>query len=119
MQQATETYETEKQTVEQVLAGRSKIDTELSKVIVGQKAVIEELLIALFAGGHCLITGAPGLAKTTQILLSPAGAADFYTAAGSAPRLRHHAKGSPARPMAASWLATKAASHQNAASMKP
>jgi MoxR-like ATPase len=39
----------------------------LSKVIVGQAAVIEELLIALFAGGHCLITGAPGLAKTLLV----------------------------------------------------
>ncbi len=67
MQQVTESYEIEKQTVEQILAGRSKIDTELSKVIVGQKEVIEELLIALFAGGHCLITGAPGLAKTLLI----------------------------------------------------
>ena len=36
-------------------------------MITGQKAVIEELLIALFAGGHCLITGAPGLAKTLLI----------------------------------------------------
>jgi len=62
-----DSYETEKQTVEHLLGGRSKISTELSKVIVGQKAVIEELLIALFAGGHCLITGAPGLAKTLLI----------------------------------------------------
>jgi MoxR-like ATPase len=67
VQQVTESYEIEKQTVEQILAGRSRIDTELSKVIVGQKDVIEELLIALFAGGHCLITGAPGLAKTLLI----------------------------------------------------
>ena len=47
--------------------GRSRIDTELSKVIIGQKEVVEELLIALFAGGHCLITGAPGLAKTLLV----------------------------------------------------
>src|SRR5215510_1659882 len=48
-------------------SGRTKINAELSKVIVGQKQVVEELLIALFAGGHCLITGAPGLAKTLLV----------------------------------------------------
>ena len=36
-------------------------------MIVGQKDVIEQLLIALFSGGHCLITGAPGLAKTLLV----------------------------------------------------
>src|SRR6185436_19553172 len=58
---------TEQQVVEQRLTGRTKITTELSKVIVGQHEVIEELLIVLFAGGHCLITGAPGLAKTLLV----------------------------------------------------
>jgi MoxR-like ATPase len=57
----------EEQTVEQIKAGRTRIQAELSKVIVGQKEVIEQLLIALFAGGHCLITGAPGLAKTLLV----------------------------------------------------
>ena len=40
------------------------IKTQLSRVIVGQEAVIEELLIALFSKGHCLLEGVPGLAKT-------------------------------------------------------
>jgi MoxR-like ATPase len=40
---------------------------EIGKVIVGQDRVIEELLIALFAGGHCLLVGVPGLAKTLLI----------------------------------------------------
>src|SRR5471032_3077814 len=53
--------------VERLIAGRAQIETELAKVIVGQKDVIEQLLIALFAGGHCLITGAPGLAKTLLV----------------------------------------------------
>ncbi len=57
----------EKAAVEQLIAGRARIQTELAKVIVGQQAVIEQLLIALFAGGHCLITGAPGLAKTLLV----------------------------------------------------
>jgi MoxR-like ATPase len=43
------------------------IEAELAKVIVGQKRVIEELLIALFARGHCLVQGVPGLAKTLLI----------------------------------------------------
>ena len=47
--------------------GREKLVNELKKVIVGQDEVIEEVLIALFAGGHCLITGVPGLAKTLLI----------------------------------------------------
>ncbi len=44
-----------------------QITRELSKVIVGQNAVIEELLVALFARGHCLLVGVPGLAKTLMI----------------------------------------------------
>jgi len=44
-----------------------RIRSEIRKVIVGQDQVIEELLTALFAGGHCLIIGVPGLAKTLLI----------------------------------------------------
>src|SRR3981189_533153 len=51
-------------TFEQLQAARPRILAELAKAIVGQEEVIEQILIALFAGGHCLITGAPGLAKT-------------------------------------------------------
>src|SRR6185295_17634462 len=43
------------------------IRESLGKVIVGQDKVIEELLIALFSGGHCLLVGVPGLAKTLMI----------------------------------------------------
>lgn len=57
----------EQQTVDQIFQGRNQIEQELSKVIVGQKDAIEQILIALFAGGHCLITGAPGLAKTLLV----------------------------------------------------
>ena len=53
--------------VEKVADGRSRILAELRKVIVGQDEVIEQVLIALFTGGHCLITGVPGLAKTLLI----------------------------------------------------
>ena len=52
---------------EKVAAGRERILAELRKVIVGQDDVVEQVLIALFTGGHCLITGVPGLAKTLLI----------------------------------------------------
>src|SRR3954465_6830195 len=54
-------------TFEQLQAARPRITSELGKAIVGQHDVIEQILIALFAGGHCLITGAPGLAKTLVV----------------------------------------------------
>jgi MoxR-like ATPase len=60
-------FANERDTVQRLLAGRDNIETELGKVIIGQKAVIEQILLALFAGGHCLITGAPGLAKTLLV----------------------------------------------------
>src|SRR5438128_2092334 len=52
---------------DRVADGRERILAELRKVIVGQDEVIEQVLIALFTGGHCLITGVPGLAKTLLI----------------------------------------------------
>jgi MoxR-like ATPase len=52
---------------ERVAEGRERILTELRKVIVGQDEVVEQVLTALFTGGHCLITGVPGLAKTLLI----------------------------------------------------
>src|SRR5271157_5919474 len=64
---ASSTHDAEREAVALLIAGRAKIEDELSKIIVGQKKVIEQILIALFAGGHCLITGAPGLAKTLLI----------------------------------------------------
>ena len=53
--------------VERMQTARQKVISELRKVIVGQDEVIQEVLIALFAGGHSLITGVPGLAKTLLI----------------------------------------------------
>ena len=48
-------------------SARQKIVDQLSQVIVGQQHVIDELLIALFSRGHCLLEGVPGLAKTLMI----------------------------------------------------
>jgi MoxR-like ATPase len=53
--------------VAQVARHREAILGEIKKVIVGQDRVIEELLIALLARGHCLLVGVPGLAKTLLI----------------------------------------------------
>src|SRR5476651_2054325 len=58
---------TDRLAVERLIAGRAQIEAELAKVIVGQRAVIEQIMFALLAGGHCLITGAPGLAKTLLV----------------------------------------------------
>src|SRR5512138_3962491 len=53
--------------VEKLQKGYHNLKSELGKVIVGQEAVIEELLIALFCKGHALLVGVPGLAKTLLI----------------------------------------------------
>lgn len=46
---------------------RQRLLSEISKVIVGQQQVIDQILIALFSKGHCLLIGVPGLAKTLLI----------------------------------------------------
>ena len=53
--------------VERLAESRRQILGELRKVIVGQDEAIDLVLMALFTGGHCLITGVPGLAKTRLI----------------------------------------------------
>lgn len=64
---AIDIREDDVQSVEVMKEAHARIQSELRKVIVGQDQVIEELLTALFAGGHCLIIGVPGLAKTLLI----------------------------------------------------
>jgi len=53
--------------LERLKDSRERIERELSQVIIGQKAVIEGLLISLLSRGHCLLIGVPGLAKTLMI----------------------------------------------------
>ena len=53
--------------IEEFAAKRDTMIGEIRKVIVGQDRVIEEVLTALFARGHCLLVGVPGLAKTLLI----------------------------------------------------
>jgi MoxR-like ATPase len=45
----------------------SQVSDEIAKVIVGQQDIIDELLISVLAGGHCLLEGVPGLAKTLMV----------------------------------------------------
>ena len=65
--EATDLGAEELAAVEKLQKGYHDIRSELGKVIVGQDAVIEELLIALFCRGHALLVGVPGLAKTLLI----------------------------------------------------
>jgi MoxR-like ATPase len=70
MNQATEVIDLEKDDIalaEQLKAGRDRIMAELRKVIIGQEATINEVLLTLFVGGNSLIVGVPGLAKTLLI----------------------------------------------------
>lgn len=60
----TEKFQSDVQAVEVLALARKKIEKEIEKVIIGQKKVIEEILICLLSGGHGLIIGVPGLAKT-------------------------------------------------------
>ena len=53
--------------VEKIQLAASGIRTELAKRIIGQIAVIDDMLACLMAGGHCLLIGVPGLAKTTLV----------------------------------------------------
>ena len=63
----SELTEDEVQAVASVNEARQRIRGELSKVIVGQDTVIEQLLLAIFAQGHCVLEGVPGLAKTLMV----------------------------------------------------
>ncbi|SVE11430.1 uncharacterized protein METZ01_LOCUS464284, partial [marine metagenome] len=53
--------------VKRVQKSVEKLRAEIGKVIVGQDEVVEQLLIAIFSRGHCIIEGVPGLAKTLLI----------------------------------------------------
>ena len=46
---------------------RRQLEEQIGKVVIGQRDIVEGLLVALLAGGHCLLVGVPGLAKTLLI----------------------------------------------------
>src|SRR6266571_1503720 len=57
----------EAQAVRELAAAYHKMTEQIGKVIVGQKQVVEQLLMAMFSRGHCLLVGVPGLAKTLLV----------------------------------------------------
>jgi MoxR-like ATPase len=59
--------ETTEKNVQELLAKLPRLKTEIQKVIVGQDDILEEIIVTLLAGGHCLLEGVPGLAKTLMV----------------------------------------------------
>ena len=53
--------------VEELLGRLTKLRAEIGKAIIGQEETVEHLLVGLLAGGHCLLEGVPGLAKTLMV----------------------------------------------------
>ena len=58
---------TEVQTIRDLAATYERLTEQIGRVIVGQRPVVEQLLMALFSRGHCLLVGVPGLAKTLLV----------------------------------------------------
>jgi len=67
MTQLRATNMSDEKQVQQKIEQLTKVTDEIAKVIVGQNKIIEELLISILAGGHCLLEGVPGLAKTLLV----------------------------------------------------
>src|SRR5437763_4436626 len=57
----------EAQAVRELASAYGRMTEQIGKVIVGQNDVVEQLLMALFSRGHCLLVGVPGLAKTLLV----------------------------------------------------
>lgn len=53
--------------VDNLLSKLSQLKKEIQKIIIGQDQILDEILVALLAGGHCLLEGVPGLAKTLMV----------------------------------------------------
>jgi len=62
-----ESHEMEREQVERITDACGQIREALGRVVIGQREVVDQMLLALFSGGHCLISGAPGLAKTLLV----------------------------------------------------
>ena len=65
--------EREAQAIQGLANAYSRMREEIGKVIIGQREIVDELLVAMFSRGHCLLVGVPGLAPTTG---NEAGAID-------------------------------------------
>jgi|ETNmetMinimDraft_15_1059895.scaffolds.fasta_scaffold10773_2 MoxR-like ATPase len=64
---AGEGIENQEEAVEQLRQAHDQIQEQVSSIIIGQQEVLNQILVALFARGHCLIIGVPGLAKTLMV----------------------------------------------------
>ncbi|RZJ34542.1 MAG: MoxR family ATPase [Flavobacterium sp.] len=53
--------------IQNLVRKRNELKSEISKVIVGQDIVIDQILVSIFSGGHALLVGVPGLAKTLMV----------------------------------------------------
>jgi len=60
-------YKTDVEAVDALVEKHKALKKEISKVIVGQEQVVNQVLISIFSGGHCLLVGVPGLAKTLLV----------------------------------------------------
>lgn len=60
-------YKSDVEAVDALVKKIGELNQEIEKVIVGQKDVIDDLLISIFSNGHCLLVGVPGLAKTLLV----------------------------------------------------
>ena len=58
---------TDKETLDLLVEKNKELKGEIAKVIVGQREAVDSLVLALFTGGHCLLLGVPGLAKTLMV----------------------------------------------------
>jgi MoxR-like ATPase len=67
MSQPTAASPSDAQAVRDLAGAYEQLTAQIGKVIVGQRQVIEQLLMALFSRGHCLLVGVPGLAKTLLV----------------------------------------------------
>ena len=69
----------DKQYIEHKLSRLNEVTAQIGQVIVGQQHVVEEMLLSLMSGGHCILEGVPGLAKTLMVeTLSKALELDFH-----------------------------------------
>src|SRR5215831_17142284 len=67
MSQSPAALPAEAQAVRELAAAYEQMSEQIARVIVGQREVVEQLLMALFSRGHCLLVGVPGLAKTLLV----------------------------------------------------
>ena len=64
--------------IQNLVQKRAELKKEIAKIIVGQDDVIDQILLSIFSGGHALLVGVPGLAKTLMVnTISQALGSDF------------------------------------------